>query len=51
MQIDLLPNLPTSGGHQTVMTANNVFSRFLVAYPPIEATAANEAKVLIDIMT
>ena len=51
MQIDLLPNLPTSGGYQTVMTAIDVFSRYLFAYPLIEATAANLAKVIIDIMT
>ena len=51
MQIDLLPNLPTSGGYQTVMTAIDVFSRYLFAYPLIEATATNVAKVIIDMMT
>ena len=51
MQIDLLPNLPTSGGYQTVMTAIDVFSRYLFAYPLVEATASNTAKVLIDVMT
>ena len=51
MQIDLLPNLPTSGGYQTMMTAIDVFSNYLSAYPLIEATAANVAKVIIDIMT
>ena len=51
MQIDLLPNLPTSGGYQTVMPAIDVFSRYLFAYPLIEATATNVAKVIIDIMT
>ena len=51
MQIDLLPNLPISGGYQTVMTAIDVFSRYLLAYPLVEATASNTAKVLIDIMT
>ena len=51
MQIDLLPNLPTSGGYQVVMTAIDVFSRYLFAYPLVEATASNTAKVLIDIMT
>ena len=51
MQIDLLPNLPTSGGYQTVMTAIDVFSRYLFAYRLVEATASNTAKVLIDIMT
>ena len=51
MQLDLLPNLPPSGGYNCVMTAIDVFSRYLFAYPLIEATAANTAKVLIDIMT
>ena len=51
MQIDLLPNLPTSGGHQTVMTAVDVFSRYFFAYLLIEATATSVAKVIIDIMT
>ena len=51
MQIDLLPNLPTSGGYQTVMTAIDVFSRYFFADPLIEATAANVAKVIIDTMT
>ena len=37
MQIDLLPNLPTRGGYQTVMTAIDVFSRYLFAYSLIEA--------------
>ena len=51
MQIDLLPNIPTSGGYQTVMTAIDVFSRYLFAYPLIGGTASNAAKVIIDIMT
>ena len=51
MQIDLLPILPTSGGYQTVMTAVDLFSRNLFAYPLIEATAPNVANVIIDIMT
>ena len=51
MQIDLLPILPASGGYQTVMTGIDVFSRYLFAYPLIEATATNVEKVIIDIMT
>ena len=51
LQIDLLPNLPTSGRYETVMTAIDVFSRYLFAYPLTEATASNTAKVLTDIMT
>ena len=51
MQIDILPNLPASGGYQTVLTAIDVFSRYLFAYPLIEATATIVAKVIKEIMT
>ena len=51
MQTYLFPNLPTSGGYQTLTTAIDVFSRYLFAYPLIEATAANVAKMIFDIMT
>ena len=51
MQIDPLPNLLTSGEYQTAMTSIDVSSRYLFAYPLIEATAANVAKVIIDMMT
>ena len=51
MQIDLLLNLPPSGGYEIVLTAIDVFSRYLFAYPLTDASAINEAKVLIDIMT
>ena len=51
MQMDLLPNRPPSGGYENIITAMDVFSRYLFAYPVAEATAANTAKVIIDIMT
>ena len=51
MQIDLLPNLPPSGGYEKVLTAVDVFSRYLFAYPLTDASAINVAKVLIHIMT
>ena len=51
MQIDFLPNLPKSGGNQTVMTTMDVFSRNLFAYPLVETTASNTAKYLIYLMT
>ena len=51
MQIDLLPHLPPSGGYENIITAIDVFSRYLFAYPVVEATAVNTAKVIIDIMT
>ena len=50
MQIDLLPKLPPSGGYEIVVTAFDVFSRYLFAYRLTDASAINVAKVLIDIM-
>ena len=51
MQIDLLPNLLPSGGYENVLTAIDVFSRYLFAYPLTDSSAINVAKALIDIMT
>ena len=51
MQIDLLPNLPPSGGYENIITAMDVFSRYLFAYPVTDASATNTATVIIDIMT
>ena len=45
MQMDLLPNLPPSGGFENVLTAIDVFSRYLLAYPPTDASAINVAKI------
>ena len=49
MQIDLLPNLPASGGYENIKTAMDVFSRYLFAYTVTDASATNTAKVIIDI--
>ena len=46
MQIVLLPNVPPSGGYENIVTALDVFSRYLFAYPDTDATATNTAKVL-----
>ena len=51
MQIDLLPNLPPIGGYENFLTAIDVFSQNLFAYPLTDASGINVAKVLIDIMT
>ena len=48
--MDLLPNPPPSGGHENIITALHVFSRYLSAYPVFDASASSTAKVLIDIM-
>ena len=51
MQIDLLLNQPPSGGNENIITAKDVFSRYLFAHPVTDASATNTAKVVIDIMT
>ena len=51
MQIDLLPELPPSGGYENIITSIDVFSRYAFAYPASNPTAVNTAKVIIDIMT
>ena len=51
MQIDLVPGLPPSGGYENIVTAMDVFSRYLFAYPTANQDATTFAKVLINIMT
>ena len=51
IQIDLVPELPPSGGYESIVTAMDVFSRYLVAYPTANQDAKTIAKVLINIMT
>ena len=51
MQIDLVPGLPPSGGYENIVTAMDVFSRYLFAYPTANQDATTVAKLLINIMT
>ena len=51
MQIDLVPDIPPSGGYENIVTAMDVFSRYLFAYPTSNQDAKTIAKVLINIMT
>ena len=51
MQIDLVPELPPSGGYENIVTAMVVFSRYLFAYPTSNWDANTIAKLLINIMT
>ena len=51
MQIDLVPEIPPSGGYENIVTAMDVFSRYLFAYPSSNQDAKTIAKVLINIMT
>ena len=51
MQIDLVPEFPPSGGFENIVTAMNVFSRYLFAYLTSNQDVKTIAKVLINIMT
>ena len=51
MQIDLVPELPPSGGYENLVTAMDVFYRYSFAYPTSNQDAKTIAKVLINIMT
>ena len=51
MQINLLPELSPSGGYENIIRALDVFSRCAYACKVSNPTAANTAKVIIDIMT
>ena len=49
LQMDILPNLPPSGGFDNIITAIDVFSRYLFAYPTTRITAPTAARVIMDI--
>ena len=51
MKTDLVPELPTSGGYESIVTAMDVFSRYFFAYRTSNHSAETIANVLIDIMT
>ena len=46
-----MPGLTPSGGYENIVTAIDVFSRYLFAYPPFNQDAKTIAKVIINIMT
>ena len=50
MQIDLVPGLPLSGGYKNLVTAMDVFLRYLFAYPTSNQEAKTIAKFKITIM-
>ena len=51
MQIDLVPGLPPSGGFENIVTALDVFSRCLFAYPTSNQDAKTNVQNLINIIT
>ena len=50
LQMDILLNLPPSGGHDNIITAIDVFSRYLFAHPVTRITAPAVAKIIMDIL-
>ena len=50
-QIDLVAELPPTGGYKNLVTAMDVFSRYLFVYPKSNQDAKTIAIVLINIMT
>ena len=50
LQMDILPNLPTSGGYDHIITPIDVFSRYLFAYPVTRITATAVSRVVMDIL-
>ena len=53
LQMDILPNLPPSGGYDNIITAIDVFSRYLFAYSVtriVGYTAPAVARVIMDFL-
>ena len=48
--MDILPNFPPSGGYDHIITAIDVFSRYLFAYPVSCITATSVTRVIMDIL-
>ena len=48
--MDILPNLPPSGGYDHIITAKDVFSKYLFAYPVTRITATEVSRVMMDIL-
>ena len=46
--MDILPNLPPSGGYDHIITAIDVFSRYLFAYPVTRINATAVSRVIMD---
>ena len=51
LEVDILPNLPSSNGYKHIVTMMDVFSRYLFAYPTQDMTARTVGRCIIDVMT
>ena len=50
LEVDILPNLPSSNGYRHIITVMDVFSRYLFAYPTQDMTARTVGRCIIDVM-
>ena len=50
LQMDILPNLLPSGGYDHIITAVDVFSRSLFAFPVTRITSTAVARIIMDIL-
>ena len=48
--MDILPNLLPSGGYDHIITAIDVFSRYLFGYPVTRSNATAVSRVIMDIL-
>ena len=51
LEVDILPNFPSSNGYRHIITMMDVFSRYLFAYPTQDMTARTVGRCIIDVMT
>ena len=50
LQMDILPNLPPSGGYDPIITAIDVFSKYLFAHPVSLINATAVSRVIMDFL-
>ena len=48
LQMDLRPNRSPNGGYDIIITASDVLSRYLFAYPVTRITAIAVARIIMD---
>ena len=51
LEVDILPNLPSSNGYRHIITMMDVFSRYLFAYPTQDMTVRTVDRCINDVMT
>ena len=51
IEIDMVPELPPSGGYENIVATMDVFSRYLFIYPTFNQDAKTSAKVINNMMT